>query len=274
LSRFASIFAAAGEGISRGVPREISTAALVLRTRPYGESDRLVTLLTEEHGKLTGIAKGAKNSRRRFAGTLEPFLQVRATFQHRPNGDLVFLHRCELIRALRRFTQDLDRYVAGSYVLDLADRMVLGRESGADVYGLVRDTLVFLDGHGRSDTLLHVYELHLLAASGWAPELARCPSCGRDLAGLPTVYLVADRGGFLCRSCVPTGELVRPVAGRTARALARLAAGPLADGITAPAVTGEAGTVLEALLAGATSGPVRSRELLHLGCIASPNGTR
>ena len=116
------------------MPREISTSALVLRTRPYGESDRLVTLLTEDHGKLTGIAKGAKNSRRRFAGTLEPFLQVRATFHHRPSSDLVFLHRCELLRPLRRLTQDLDRYVAGSYVIDLADRMVLGRESGADVY--------------------------------------------------------------------------------------------------------------------------------------------
>lgn len=270
-SRLVKILAAAQ---ASGVPRELRTAALILRTRPYGESDRLVTLLTEDHGKITGIAKGAKNSKRRFAGTLEPFLQVRATFHHRSASDLVFLHRCELIRPLRRFTQDLDRYLAGSYVLDLADRMVLGRESGADVYRLVLDTLSLLDEHGRSDTLLHVYELHLLAASGWAPELARCPSCGRDLAGTPTVYLVADRGGFLCRPCVPAGELVRPVAGRTARVLARLAAGPLGDGVAAPPVTGEARTVLEALLAGAASGPVRSRELLRLGRFASPNGTR
>lgn len=256
------------------MPTQISTSALVLRTRPFGESDRLVTLLTEEHGKLTGIAKGAKNSKRRFAGTLEPFLQVRATFHHRSASDLVFLHRCELVRPLRRFTQDLDRYVAGSYVLDLADRMVLGRESGADVYRLVFGTLALLDEHGRSDTLLHVYELHLLAASGWAPELTRCPSCGRELVGMPTVYLVADRGGFLCRPCVPPGELVRPVTYATARVLARLAACPLIDGVAAPPVTGETRTVLEALLAGAASGPVRSRELLRLGRIASMNGTR
>jgi DNA repair protein RecO (recombination protein O) len=256
------------------VPREITTRALVLRTRSYGESDRLVTLLTEDHGKITGMAKGARNSKRRFAGTLEPFLQVRAVFHHRPAGDLVFLHRAELIRPMRRFTQDLERYVAGSYVLDLADRMVLGRESGADVYALVLEALDLLDRHGRSDALLHAYELRLLAASGWAPELARCPSCGRSLAGAPTVYLVADRGGFLCRPCVPPGELVRPIVGRTAHALARLAAGPLADGLAAPTVTGEARSVLEALLAAAASGPVRSRALLFLGRIASPGGTR
>jgi DNA repair protein RecO (recombination protein O) len=256
------------------VPREISTSALVLRTRAYGESDRLVTLLTEDHGKLTGIAKGAKNSRRRFAGTLEPFLQIRATFHHRPSSELVFLHRCELVRPLRRFSTDLARYVAGSYVLDLVDRMVLGRESGDEIYRLVRDTLACLDEHGRSDTLLHTFELHLLAASGWAPELARCPACGRELAGTPTVYLVADRGGFLCRPCVPAGTLVRPVSGATARHLAHLAAGALADGLAAPPVAGEARVVLEALLAGAASGPVRSRELLRLDHIDSPNGTR
>lgn len=223
---------------------------------------------------MTGIAKGAMRSKRRFAGTLEPFLELRATFHHRSHSDLVFLHRCELLRPFRRFTEDLDRYVAGSYVLDLTDRMVLGREAGAEVYELALETLALLDAHGRSDTLLHLFELHLLAASGWAPELARCPSCGRDLAGMPTVYLVADRGGFLCRPCVPVGTLVRPVEGHTARALARLAQAAPAAGRTAPPVTGEARTVLEALLAGAASGPVRSRELLHLGRIASPHGTR
>jgi DNA repair protein RecO len=43
------------------VHRELSTPAFVLHARAYGESDRIVTLLTEQHGKLAGIAKGAKN---------------------------------------------------------------------------------------------------------------------------------------------------------------------------------------------------------------------
>src|ERR1700756_3888015 len=117
-------------GRAARVHREFSTSALVLRTRPFGESDRIVTLITEQHGKLTGIAKGAKNSRRRFAGTLEPFVRIRVVFRQRPTSDLAFLLRCELIEVLRQFTRDLDRFAAGSYVLELTDRMVLGRESG------------------------------------------------------------------------------------------------------------------------------------------------
>ena len=66
------------------MPVEVATPGFVLHARPYGESDRIVTFITEKHGKLTGIAKGARNSRRRFGGTLEPFVHVRVVFQQRP----------------------------------------------------------------------------------------------------------------------------------------------------------------------------------------------
>src|SRR5207249_11385566 len=89
--------------------------------------------------------KGAKNSRRRFAGTLEPFVHVRAVFRQRPSSDLAFLVRCEFLGVFRRFTSDLERFAAGSYVLELTDRMVLGRESGRDVYRLVAEVLALLD---------------------------------------------------------------------------------------------------------------------------------
>src|SRR5436853_6862297 len=114
------------KGVARPVHREFATLALVLRTRPYGESDRIVTFLTEDHGKLTGIAKGAKNSRRRFGGTLEPFVRIRAVFRQRTGAELAFLLRCEFLGVWRTFSQDLDRFAAGSYVLELTERMVLG----------------------------------------------------------------------------------------------------------------------------------------------------
>ena len=98
------------------MPVEIATPAFVLRARSYGESDRIVTLITEQHGKVTGIAKGAKNSRRRFGGTLEPFVHVRLAYRPRSGSDLVFLERCELMEAHRAFRQDLDRIARGRVV--------------------------------------------------------------------------------------------------------------------------------------------------------------
>jgi DNA repair protein RecO (recombination protein O) len=252
------------------VSREITTAAFVLRTRPHGESDRLVTLLTEDQGKLTGIAKGAKNSRRRFAGTLEPFVQIRVVFLPRPHSDLAFLQRCELVRALHTFTTDLTRYAAGSYILELADRMVLGRESSSDVYHLVRDTLEDIDRAGASDAVLGAFELRLLAVSGYEPSLGACRGCGRQVDGAPTMYLLPERGGFLCRPCVPPGEIVRPVSGSAARQLAVLATASFAEARRGRSPTVEMRAVTEALLLPVTNGPLRSRAFLGLGRVDSP----
>jgi DNA repair protein RecO (recombination protein O) len=264
-------------GIDRPrVHRELSTAALVLRTRPYGESDRIVTFITEQHGKITGIAKGAKNSRRRFAGTLEPFVQVRAVFRQRSTTDLVFLLRCEFVAALRSFTRDLDRFAAGSYVLELTDRMVFGRESGRDVYRLVHDGLTLLDAGGPVEPVLRAFELHLLALSGYAPALDQCRGCGRNIEGSAPVYLTVERGGLVCRACVRPGEAVRPIAVATAYELARLAEHPLAAaaaGANAGALP-EAAAVAEHLLAAVTSGPLRTRGFLQKRRVDSPSGVR
>jgi len=258
------------------VSLEIATAAFVLRARPYGESDRIITLITETQGKVTGIAKGAKNSRRRFAGTLEPFVHVRTVFRQRPSSDLAFLVRCEFLGVFRRFTSDLERFAAGSYVLELTDRMVFGRESGREVYRLVADVLALLDAGTPTEPVLRAFELHLLAASGYAPALDRCRACGTPADGAERVYLSVARGGVLCRGCVPAGEAVRPIAGATAVELARLAAGPLA-GTTArlsARTLVEAAAVAEHLLAAVTSGPLRSREFVARARVDSPETLR
>lgn len=243
--------------------RELSTPALVLRTRPYGESDRIATFITEEHGKVAGIAKGAKNSRRRFAGTLEPFVRVRVVFRQRAAAELAFLVRCELLGVWRAYTRDLDRFAAGSYVLELTDRMVLGREAGREVYTLVHDALTLLDGGAPVDPVLRAFELHLLAATGYAPALDRCRSCGKvadKVADGGTLWLALERGELVCRACVRVGEPLRPLAAAAARELARLASLPLADAVgTDRLVLREAAAVAESLIGAVASGPVHTR---------------
>jgi len=256
------------------VPVEIASRAYVLRTRPYGELDVIATLLTERHGKVTGIAKAAKHSRRRFGGTLQPFVHVQAVFRQRPHADLVFLLRLELLAALRTFSEDVDRFAAGSYVLDLTDRMTIGRESGHEVHRLLHEALGLLDGGAPVEPVLRAFELHLLSASGYEPALDRCRGCGTDLGRADTAFLVVERGGLACRRCVPPGELVRPFSPATVRILAALASRPLAEAVHVGPIPSEARTVAEHLLAAVTSGPVRSRAFLSHTRVDSPSAVR
>ena len=90
--------------------------AIVLRSHPFGESDKIVSFFSEHHGKLSGIAKGALRSRRRFVNSLEPFSVVNLSFQDRPQSGLAFLLSAELIHGPQALLADLDRIAVGDNV--------------------------------------------------------------------------------------------------------------------------------------------------------------
>jgi len=96
-----------------------ATPAVVLRSWPYGESDKIVCLLTESYGKVRGIAKGAKRSRKRFANSLELFSLVNLRFQDRPHGGLVFILSADLTFAFKRLDTTLFKISLSFYLVEI-----------------------------------------------------------------------------------------------------------------------------------------------------------
>ena len=76
-----------------------TTDALILRTYKLGESDRIVVFLTRDRGKKRGVAKNARQSRRRFGGALEPLTYGRVGYMERERRELVSLHYVEVLRS-------------------------------------------------------------------------------------------------------------------------------------------------------------------------------
>src|SRR5580700_10670035 len=136
------------------MPVEESSAAIVLRARDYSESDRIVTLLTRDFGKLSGMAKGAKASRKRFERRLEPFSHVMLYFRRRPHGQLVFITRAEAA-GLKPFCleDDLGRFALGTYMLELAEALTSEDAEAAGAYHLLVEALGAL-GAGEAHTAL------------------------------------------------------------------------------------------------------------------------
>jgi len=124
-------------------PSHVSEA-IILRTRPYGESDKIVTFLSLDAGKLTGIAKGAKNSRRRFANCLEPFTRVRAYFRTRPGASLVFLESCDLVRVPAPLADPV-KLAYGGYLVELVDQLTEEAHPVGDIYHLLAEGLTTLE---------------------------------------------------------------------------------------------------------------------------------
>jgi DNA repair protein RecO (recombination protein O) len=187
------------------VAESCSSRAIVIRRRAYGESDKIATLLTEDYGKLTGIAKGAKNSRRRFANSLEPLARVRVHFRRRPSASLAFLESCDLLASTAELAQPA-KFAYASYLAEIADQLTVEEHPAADVYALLEEALATMQQGPVTGAFLRGFELQLLARSGFDPPMDRCNVCQRPFGGDDTPYLHLSQGTFSCASCQARGE--------------------------------------------------------------------
>lgn len=184
------------------IPRTPHKAeAVVLRTLDYGDSDRIVTFLTDTMGKVRGIAKGARKSRKRFANALEPFSRVNLVFTRRSRDALVLIEMSEPLDHHEALRADLEKTLLASYIVDLSDHFSVEGRQNDPLYGLVRDFLRLLDREpALTEDHLRFFEIRLLAAAGFEPMLDRCTAC-RCEAGNGAWRFDPRQGGIRCSAC-------------------------------------------------------------------------
>jgi DNA repair protein RecO (recombination protein O) len=208
--------------------QRLKLTAIVLRTVDYGESDRVVALLSVERGKLSAFARGARASRRRFGGALEPFTLLAAEVKERPSSDLATLESVTVTRAFGGIRTDLARIACAGYACELSRELVRDHEPHAELFELLASYLDQLDSAPARPWGLRAFELGALRAGGLMPRLDACARCGQDLSSQWPARLAFDpsQGGFLCGLCAPSAApRGLEAALETARALSRLQEG-------------------------------------------------
>lgn len=241
-----------------------SSRAIVLRWRAYGDSDKIATLLTEEAGKLTGIAKGARNSRRRFANSLEPLARVRVHYRQRPGASLAFLESCELLAATDPFA-DPGRFAYGSYIAELTDRLTVEEDPSHDLFALLHEALAAIEQGPATSAFLRGFELQLLTAAGFEPQLGACARCQRPWDDQAPAWMATHHGTLSCAACRNQEDAVVEVAGAVLRRLDGLKATPLAvcRTQTLGPLAAEAGQLTGRLLALHLARPLQSVKLIE-----------
>jgi DNA repair protein RecO (recombination protein O) len=181
----------------------LESEALVLRSVDYGESDRILHLLVPDSGRLTAIAKGARRSVRRFAGTLDLFNHLQVRVDQRRPGRLSRLDQARLVRPFAPLRSDPARFALGCYLLEVFDRLAPeGAERGdaARMFHFALSALDWIASRAATPQLRVLLELRALDALGLRPELRRCVRCGRESLGDETLFHVAE-GGPVCGAC-------------------------------------------------------------------------
>ena len=204
--------------------------AVVLRTRPLGEADLLVVLLTPGHGKLETAARSARNSKRRFPGGLPSGLRGLAGIA-RGRGTLARLERFEASADHSPVGRDLDRFAYVAYLCELTDELVLARHADPLIFAALCTALEAVIAGAPRPGELRRYELALLHALGLLPALELCCVCGEPaIASSQGVAFDAVRGGVLCLAHDRGASHLPPEVLRAAGELAAGAdPGPLED---------------------------------------------
>lgn len=172
------------------------TEGIVLRVRDLGEADRLVTLYTKEKGKLNASARGARRIRNRLLGPTQVFTHGRYLIF--PSKGLHNLSQGEIIHSGQVLRDDLEKMAQASYVTELADAFTAVEDPTDALFPLLAATLS-LGEQGRFPLAVRAYELRLMGALGYEPELYRCLNCRRLLK---EQIFFSERGGTVCPRCV------------------------------------------------------------------------
>lgn len=213
--------------------RSVSAEAIVLRSLRFGEADRIVHLMTAEHGRLGAIAKGVRRTRSRLGARIEPLGHVEVQL-HVGRGDLATVTGVDLVRSHQALRDDHRQVEAAAVAVEAVTRLFHEHDPSPKAFQALARFLDVLEEQGppatadppattATDPLLLSFQLKLLWLAGYLPRFDACAACGGQVA---LVGFSSAAGGAVCADC-RAGSLALTPAGLAG--MRALLGRPLAD---------------------------------------------
>lgn len=237
----------------------VTDEAVIIGLMDYREHDKIVTVFTREHGKLSGLARGAKRSVKRFGGALELFSRLSLSFT--PADGLVSVTDVDLVTIFPSIRATLEGIAHAGYACELVGALAPERMANQRLFRLLTAYLDHLDSFPATRADRHFFEINLLNILGYRPPLESCCHCGAPLDEGGR-WRKGEEGGLSCPRCSRSGSLLGGEA--IATLLRSLTTGRFGQ---TPYSTGdlvEVEAYLEAFIAGNLQRPLKSLAFLRL----------
>lgn len=195
---------------------------VVLRTRKLGESDQICVIFSREEGKLSAVAKGARKAQSRLLAVAQVF--THGYYLLYRGRSLDTMTQGSVLRSFRPLRSDMERMAYASYACELVDVAVADRQPNDALFEALLSALTLFAEGDRPVSALHWFELRLLDALGYRPELESCVSCGLPSGDGPAFSI--REGGILCARCRGRDAVALPVAPRVVAQMRHLLAAP------------------------------------------------
>src|SRR3989442_11978746 len=177
------------------------STAVVIGSFALGESDRVVTFFSRQHGKIRGVARAARRIKSKFSGALELLTLGELLFCDTGRSDLGRVDHFDVLRPFDRVGEDLERLGQAAWMAECVGRLTAERDPNVAVYGLLLRALKSLEAGVPPQRVAVVFGVRLVDALGHRLRVDACVGCGRrDVLRVPLIMDV-EAGGLVCAAC-------------------------------------------------------------------------
>jgi DNA repair protein RecO (recombination protein O) len=173
------------------------TEAIILKTFPLGEADRLVSFLGRSSGRMRGVAAGARRIKNRYGSTLELLSHVQIWYVEKETRDLVRFQQCELLESFHRAQSDYELSTGLAVISEVAEKVLPEHEVVESMFRLLLLVAREVERRGSWSLPLAYFAFWTVKLSGWLPRLDACAQCG-TVFGTDPAYQSQHFAGLYC----------------------------------------------------------------------------
>ena len=190
--------------------KQISSKGLITRCTNYKESDRIFTLISEEHGLMKFIARGAKKPKSKLSGHIEPLNYINVFY--RKGVGLSAVSQVESLNSFLDIKKNYDLILEAQYLMELAENLSVEGEANSFLFKSLINTLSNITSSANTDIQIMIFEFEILKQQGFGIQVFDCINCNK-LLSRSDHFFSSFMGGFLCDKCLAAnlsgGELKR-----------------------------------------------------------------
>jgi len=228
------------------------TQAIVLSTTDYGEFDRIVALCTRDSGRITGIAKGAKRSIKRFGGALETGSSIEVSLFEKKGASLTRLEHCDLLDTWKSIRGNLEKFLVMCQILEMVRELLPEREKNSEVFLLLLHMITLLEKIPSPEPapFLLTFEVKLLRLIGFRPNLEHCVVCKKVINATEESSLGFNpvKGGVVCSACRRDEKTISCDALDSMKTALKMKVNDIPSFVSQPNAVGEARSLLREFL--------------------------
>jgi DNA repair protein RecO (recombination protein O) len=184
------------------------TEAIILKTYPLGEADRLVSFFGRSSGRVRGVAGGARRLKNHYGSTLEVLAHVQIWYVEKETRDLVRIQQCDLLESFHKAQSDYALSTGLAVVSEVSELVLPEHEAAESMFRLILLATRSIDRTANWLWPVSYFAFWTVKLGGWLPRFDQCANCGMPF-GSQLAYQAPWDDGLHCEKCKRSG--MRPL---------------------------------------------------------------